>query len=61
MLQTIPWKLPGGSQRPEIDDVIHSTTILEQINTLEQQRDREESPFRMFVLSDRYLSKPPPV
>lgn len=56
MLQTIPWKLPGRSQRPEIYDVIHSTAILEQADNLEeQQRHSEVNPFCMFILPGRDL------
>jgi len=42
MLQTIPWKLPGHAQQLDINDVIHSTAILNQIKRIEEQyRDSE--------------------
>jgi hypothetical protein len=37
MLQIIPWKLPGYAQQPDINDIIHSVTILEHIEHFEQQ------------------------
>lgn len=44
MLQTtIPWVLPGQAQQPDINDSIHSVSILEHIKQLEQQDIRGES------------------
>lgn len=44
MLQTtIPWVLPGHAQQPDINDIIHSVSILEHIKQLEQQDIRGES------------------
>lgn len=35
MLQTIPWKLPGHAQQPDINDFIHSVNILKHIEDIE--------------------------
>ena len=55
MLQTtIPWVLPGHAQQPDINNLIHSVTILDHLEQIEQQDINRESrdlltPIRIWI------------
>lgn len=50
MLHTIPWKLPGQSQQLDIEDVIYSRKILEEINRLDKQYPIQDEYHRLKIL-----------